>query len=465
MSIIKSPRGMRLVLAGLLLGTLLSACGGDPEPTDEDPVAKTPANVMGRKAEGVPVPPDLARAFGRLLTQRANAVLAQDEDRYTATLARNDPQFLAAQQAYFDNLEQLPFSEFSYTLDKSSLVRSGADYSVVISLKQQLTGFDDAPNVTQHRFRFSPVRGKPSAFVLSSVTDAAWEQANNVQLQPWEMLPIQVREAPGVLGVFDSGSVQYADSLTQAMSSAVADISARVPYVWPGTVVFYALSSTRFLDTLDDLPGGDPAHIDAVAFPVMAGPGNRTTVATRISLTPDALGRPAVERDRLLRHEMAHVAIGTNDDKAPVWLAEGIAEYLSVQMLPPQQRRVTEAALAFAESGVSGMPSDDTFNLADAPANYALSWWACEFLADTYGESSLFSLLDATADGGRSTSDTMRDFFDLSATQAAKRGAKLMIMTYDPKFYPPDPPPTTETPDPTRGADPTTPATPKPSPR
>ena len=232
------------------------------------------------------------------------------------------------------------------------------------------------------------------------MTDLQWEVENQVQPQPWDDGEVVVTRGLGVLGIFDEGSVRASGKLLASVERGIADVAGVVPSSWSQSVVVYALSNTAFLATLPGLPGGDPTGVDGVAFPVFAVAGRRrrrTWCRTRFVLHPRMLDEAGRARDRLVRHELTHVAIGADDDRAPVWLSEGLAEYVSVQSLPPEKRTISEAAIEAARAGVTEMPPDDSFNDAGTPgrasANYGIAWFACEYLAASFGEVTLWQLL------------------------------------------------------------------------
>ncbi len=309
----------------------------------------------------------------------------------------------------------------------------------------QLEGYDDRPVTTPDRFLFSPTRRHPGRFVLASVTDRAWEERNHVHPQPWESGPIEVRTGSGVLGIFDPASVADADGIVSSVERGISAVAAEVPYDWSRSVVVYALSDTAFLSTIDDLPGGDPTRLDGVAFPVRSSTDGGRIAATRFVLSPGMLERPGPARDRLIRHELTHVAVGERDDEAPVWLSEGLAEYVSVRPLAPQDRLISGDAVAAVESGVTDLPPDDTFNDADSSAHYALAWWACEYVADSYGEATLWRLLDAAdAQGaeaqGADLERVLRDQLGLGSRELARKAARLIVLTFDPKSLEPESP-------------------------
>ncbi len=409
----------RAVLA-LVLASLVSSCallGGDDDEADARPA---PASAGA---------PDVAGAVTRTLDRRASAVLAGDRARFRAGLARG-PRFRAAQDTYLANLAQLPLADLRYRVDPASLVRDGDAYWAVVEVHLQLEGYDAVPVVSRDRYLFRPDPRRPTRLRLASVTDADWEAAHGVREQPWDRGPVVVRAGTGVLGIFDEGSRPAAAALLGSVERGIAAVAARVPYPWPRSVVVYALSDPRFLRSLPDLPGGDADGVDGVAFPVLASPGDPTLAATRLALHPRLLDRSGAARDRLLRHELTHVALGARDDGAPVWLSEGIAEYVSVQPMPPEERWLAGPAIDAARAGVTRLPADESFNGPGSAANYGLSWWACEYLARTFDASVLFGLLDATAARQTAPGEVLEGLLGITEGQVARRTARLIRTTY-----------------------------------
>jgi hypothetical protein len=262
---------------------------------------------------------------------------------------------------------------------------------------------------------------------------------------------VEVRSVDGVLGIFDEGSVGAADGLLASVQRGLGEVRAVVPYDWDDRVVVYAFSDTGFLASLEQLPGGDPDLVDGVAFPVPVDDGDRAAGAAgvRIVLHPRMLTRTDEARDRLVRHELTHVALGPRDDHVPAWLSEGLAEWVSVAPMAPEDRALSTESLQAAEEGLASgdldLPPSDGFNGASSGAHYGLSWWACEVLATTYGDGVLWDLvdrLDAEAPpAGTATSleevdargdDALRRLTGLSPDDLARRAAKLMVATYGP---------------------------------
>ncbi len=449
-------------MLALLVGLgCLTACGSDPvEPDgsasvgpDDASASSEPSStgapnaridptttpVPGAPAAPTtprPVHPDVASSLQAVLDERAAAVLAHDEDRFRRVLTPGG-ELATTESGYFANVTQLPLSAFSYRLLPESLVRLDDDYWGVVELTTRLGAFDRAPVRTLDRFRFTPTR---SGFAISATTDAEWEREHLGRPEPWDVDDAgQVRDltvvsAPGVLGVFDAGTAPLGPRTARIASAALADIASRVPYAWPRATAFYALSDPGYLDGFDRLPGGDPQALDAIAFTVAAGPDDATVASERFTLSPAATGLLGQRRPgdlaRLVRHELAHVAVGTHDDAAPVWLREGVAEWLSMQAVPAPRWRVPARIVAEARDRRLTMPTDAAFNGAGAAAHYALGWWVCEWIVRQRGEQTLWALLDGFAGAAQDPSGetaVLRRHLGLTVDQLARRGAALMV--------------------------------------
>ena len=55
------------------------------------------------------------------------------------------------------------------------------------------------------------------------------------------------------------------------------------------------------------------------------------------------------------------------------------------------------------------MPLSKDFNNSEQEWHYALSWMACDYVADEFGESRLWELVDAMHNGGEGTADDAQD--------------------------------------------------------
>ncbi len=410
----RARRSTAGVLAALLIA-LVAGCSADHGPIRSAPVGSGTATA-GR---------DAARGISALLDRRARAVRDADRAAYDAGLG-GPPATRADQAQWFDNVSQLPLAGLGYHLDPSSLVREGDAFWGTVEVTLRLRGYDATPVVTRDRYRFARTRGR---FVVTSTTDRAWERRNPQARQPWDLGPVLVREGAGVLGVFDAGSASRADEVVTTVEDGIASVAPLIPLEWDRRVVVYALSSPAFLRTLDGVPGGDPLAVDGLTFPVMAGTDGTTVAGSRIVLNPRLLDVDPTARARLVRHELVHVALGPRDDDLPVWLGEGLAEYLSVRTLAPAERVVSAEALAAAEQGLTALPDDDTFNGPGSAAHYGVAWWVCEEIAETWGEQMLWTLVEEL-DGAGDPDRRLEELLGVSSRRLVGDAGHLMVTTY-----------------------------------
>jgi hypothetical protein len=188
------------------------------------------------------------------------------------------------------------------------------------------------------------------------------------------------------------------------------------------------------LADLDNLPGGDPDALDGVAFPVRAGPRSTTLASTRFMLHPRMIDRNDGTRDRLIRHELTHVALGVRDDHVPTWLSEGLAEHVSVEPIPTYRRLIARAALTEGRAGVTRLPADRTFNGPGSGAHYGVAWFACEYVAATYGEDTLWRLFDAmrAGDGTREKGQdaVLEKVLGIGSSELAAAAGQKIVNTF-----------------------------------
>lgn len=401
-------------LAGLLAALLaLTGCSlGSPDTPDGDRAPTLRSAVRG---------------VDRLLDQRSRAVLEGDRSAFLATLAR-DPGLAESQRQWFDDLAALPVAHFDQSARRRSVRVDGRRATAVVSTSLQLTTYDALPVVRDARLHFVREGGR---WRVAAVRDPAWERSRAADLHPWDLGPVEVVEGNGVLGIFDSGSVGRAGELVAVVERAVDDVSAVLPFDWSRHVVLYALTDTRALTGMEGLPGDDPGTLDAVAFPVPGRRGEPGLAGTRFLLHPRMLEVGPGQLARLVRHEIVHVAVGARDDGAPLWLSEGVAEWVSVQPLPDAARLVSGAALAEARRGPRALPDDEGFNTGSVGAHYGLSWWACQTIVDMYGEAVLWRLLEAMAGAPPERQDeVLQQVVGMDEARLAEEAATRIVATY-----------------------------------
>lgn len=381
---------------------------------------------------------DVATLMQRTLNQRAAALATDDLTRFRRTLDRSDAGLVDSEQVYFDNLSQLPVGRLRIRVVEDTIspiegteLDGETEYWAEVVIAVRLDGYDAAPVQTRDRFRFVP-SADGSRLLVGSTTDYGWEEQHPGNAQPWDLGAIHVEEAPGVLGIFDDWTEDDAAEVLAAASSGRSEVRAVVGSEDDKVsgVVVYSLQDPTFLEGLAGQTVGDPDRADGltIAVPVDSLAPGKGVASYRIFVNPRVLHEPDAVVGRLVRHELTHAVLGARGRGAPLWLNEGIAEYVSVRPMAPGQRRLPARALDVGATATD-LPGQAEFAGSDAEAWYAVSWWVCEYVASTYGEEILLALLDRLA-GGADQGQALQDVLGITGAQLARRGVALMTTTY-----------------------------------
>lgn len=421
------PGSARTGLAGLVVLASLTTTAGCSW-LEDGPVAAPPRE---------PAPPTLledadalAAAVDDALDRRARALRRGDADAVVAQTVA-EPEARRGQRRYTVNLSRLPVGVLRY--ERPPEVAVDGD-RVVVRVRQvlQLSRFDAAPVRSEHELVWEPTRGEELRLV-SELPTSPDPSAGGAQ--PWDVRPIGTVRDGGVLGVFDVGSIDSGAEVVDATATAVREVREVVPYRWTRPVVVYAPSDLLLLESVAGLPGGDAERLDGVAIPIRSDPDG-PVISERIVLNPRMLTADDTERGRLLRHELTHVALGARDELVPRWLAEGIAEWVSVQPLGLGDRLLSSAALTEARRGITDLPSDDGFNEGPrSGANYDVAWQVCEEIAAVYGADTLWTLLEAMdgqgdARGGGDPDRVLRQVLGATGPELAAAATDRILRQY-----------------------------------
>lgn len=377
---------------------------------------------------------DVGALMQRSVTQRARGLRNHDIARYRRSLARSVPGLVQDEQVYFDNLEQLPIDVLKLRVlaDTITPVEGTGEYWAEVGIALRLQGYDAAPVRTRDRFRFTP-SNDGSRLLISSTTDSDWETDHPGNAQPWDLGPVRVEERLGVLGIFDESTVDAADKVLDAVSDGRYDVRAVIGTGDATTadgVIVYALRDAAFLNGLAGQTVGDPDRADGLTIGVPVDPAApaQGVASYRVFLNPRVLDEDPMVVGRLVRHELTHAALGARGQGAPLWLNEGLAEYVSVQPMPASRRRLPQSALTVGATA-RDLPGEAEFGGPDAEAWYAVSWWACEYVASAYGPDTLLLLLDRMEDGA-DQGQVLGEVLGITSRQLAQRAVALMTTTY-----------------------------------
>jgi hypothetical protein len=410
------------IVAALALGALVGGCSSDHD-----------TSLLGDRA--VVSLADEQRA----LDARAAAIRDGDLEAFLAGLDTSDAGLVARQRRYFANLRELPLQGLEYVVLKSDWpagIRSpswGAGVSVPqVRIATQLEAYDAVPVQRVTGFAFTRKAGR--TVILSELTGAG-KPFPGSQPSPWDLVRIHARSDGGTLQLYDGGTWSRADTIGADLRHAISDIRGVVPFRWDGRAVVYVFSRPVVLNSFEGVPGGNIKHLGAMTFPMYAVPGQPAVAGVRFTLLPSSLRAGPAFLDRIIHHELTHVALGERDDGTPVWFAEGVAEYMGAREIPQDQRRIATVALGRARAGADAMPASRGFNGDDQAWHYALSWMACDYIATRQGEARLWELMDALHNGGAGTTDAEQDavlqeVLGLDSHQLAKRAATRILRIY-----------------------------------
>ena len=396
--------GLVALAAVLALLCALTGCSDD-DSGDE--------SLLGKDNSTEITPAQVRAVEQRILNTRVRAVRDGNLKLFLRRVNHADKALMARQRRYFRNLVQLPLARLQFqVLDEQweglrTPPRWGKEVHIPrVRQVMQLEEYDAVPVKRIVGLVFSFNKGQ--AQIVSDRT-ATGRMIFEGTPAPWDLIPITVRQEPGVLGIFDQKTSASAATLTAAVRDGIDEIDSALPFSWSRRVVVYSVQSPRVLASFTDVPGGTLEHLGALTFPTYAAGGGSQVASTRMLVMPSSVeaGQPFL--GRITRHELSHIAVGIRDNGAPAWVSEGLAEYLGAREIPLRDRIIPTSALSRAESQVTGMPESKDFNNTDQEWHYALSWMACDYIAETQGEARLWELVDAMHNGGEGTSDAQQD--------------------------------------------------------
>ncbi len=425
-------RGSLAALAlALVLG--LAGCAGGDDETSQDVVgapAAPSSTALTREQQRA--------QEQRILDQRARAVREGDLALFLRRVDRSDAALVDRQTRYFRNLVQLPLERFEYAVldrdwDARLLPRWGEGARVPqVRLRMQLREYDARPVDRTVGFVFA-WRGDRARIV--SDRDGTGRPLFEGAPAPWDLTAVRVRERPGVLGVFDTTTVDQAPAVMGAVERGIGEVDTTVPFTWAGEVVVYHVRDAAVLESFTDVPGGSIDLLGAMTFPTYSRPTVSPVASTRMLVLDGSVAAGQPFLGRIVRHELTHVALGTRDDGAPVWLTEGLAEWVGARSVPVEQRIIPTSAVDRARGGDAALPASEEFNGPEQEWHYALSWMACDYLASTQGEEVLWRLVDAMHAEGSGTDDdeqdaVLRRVVGMDAAELAQRAAARIRNLY-----------------------------------
>ncbi|SHF44990.1 hypothetical protein [Streptoalloteichus hindustanus] len=410
------------LLAGLVLVSVPSAGTSTPGPGDTALTSGRPApwEALGGASHAPSIGRDeRADAVRELLERRSSAVLRRDEAAFLNTVDPvGEAGFRAAQRAMFDNLGDLVFGEWRYTLDAGQSLPPpalpagvpAADelWAPKVELRYAFEGVDTTPTTRSLGYLFA--RRGSDWFLVS---DTALEpQGRRTWRGPWDFGPCRWLRTRHGLVVGHPGNEALAAAVGRELDGAVAAVSEVWGAAWPEQVVVLLPESPAELQAMVG-PDFSLDGIAAVAVADRVDTRAGTVEGARVVINPRTAARLSPTPLRVvLRHEITHVAArGVTVDGAPMWLTEGFADYVGYRDsgLSPAQ-----AAPALARGVRAGALPDDLPANRDFQAGgdqldlaYQRAWSFAVHLTTRFGEQQLVRLYRRIAAAGPTGTSTM----------------------------------------------------------
>ncbi len=271
----------------------------------------------------------------------------------------------------------------------------GRQHQAEVTMSYRFAGFD----TTARRFAVEvSVVPRPGSTPGVEVTASK----PSGRLQPWDLPGLQVRRSESVL-VAASGAAARADTAAEVAATALRRVAVVTGPARPVVVVAPATD-----EAAAQLLGRSVGDLDQVAA-VTDGPLDAAgrAGADRVVIVPatwSTLSRSGQEV--VLTHELTHVtlraAVGTRN--LPLWLSEGLAEYVAYRGVRLPEATIVAPALDEARRiGLpTRWPTDAGFDprKGQLSAAYGLALLACRTIADRHGQAALLRVYRAAASHG-----------------------------------------------------------------
>lgn len=417
--------------AGLVtVAALVTGCG---LPTD---VAQTVAERAGPSVASAEPPgqggsefsasPRDFAAVRRLLGERAEAVVDGDSEAFLATVDSTDEEFHADQQTLFSNLQELPVAEMSYEVSDSGVqatdigsARPSFAPETVEHVLLQGTDFRPVANQVDYTF----VRGE-GRWLLAG--ESAPETGATLH-RPWAGGPIEVAVEGHLIVVTDTGADPTADEVAVRAMTALRTSSKTLDLPVDSRLVVDATSNGESYEI-----NSDDVEAAAVTFPVFAGRDFRSTrlAGWRVKINPELVDQ-LVEDDSLLLHEITHYVLRKYSSRVPLWLTEGIPEYVSHVPADLGYLTLSEDEYDALLAAPRELPVAGLF-YSKPDLNYLVGHATAMHIVDEYGTETLFELMDAFAAspyqpyGDADTDKLVKRVLGITSAELAQRAFELL---------------------------------------
>lgn len=335
-----------------------------------------------------------------LLSTRAAAVKTKNKSSWMTTVDLRPSSFRGRQSVAFDNLIKLPLGQFSYgaahpapALTAARALQVGPKaWAVTVPVTYSLQGLDRAPQTFEATYTLAYRAGR---WRIADDTDG------DTAMQMWDLPGMRVLKGTFGIVVGNAPQAQMQDYATIA-DSAVRRVSSVWGTDWNSHVVIVTPSTSdefaRLLSRANDQGLDQVAAItQGVIEPGQQAQGDQVVVNPKTFTALQPFGR-----EEVITHELTHVAArSSTTSPVPIWLTEGMADYVGYSGLGLPRERVASELLALvrAGKGPTALPGEIDFDPArtNIAPSYSEAWLAVSRLVDLYGQAKVVAFYRAIA--------------------------------------------------------------------
>jgi hypothetical protein len=346
-------------------------------------------------------PADRAGATTELLFRLRRALVGQAPSRLERLA---DPDLASAAQELDDlagNVQALRIDRLDLRyLDQAPLELSTAE--------RARFGPDAWVSEVQLTWRFRGVDSTVSTLEVPIVADWEGDRAvfasarttGGYQVPLWFTEALSVRRSRDTLVL--AGSPAVARSLEDQVRTAVTVVRRTLPR-WHEPLVVEAPDSDADFRTATSM--SRPASRTIAAVTNTTDGSSLDDVPVHVFLNPSVFGPLGPEgRQIVLSHEATHVALGAATATMPLWLSEGMADYVALvgNPLPATVLAAQIRRLVRDQGPPKALPGSAEFagSNRDIGAWYEAAWLAVRLIAETHGRRALLDFYArAEADG------------------------------------------------------------------
>jgi hypothetical protein len=405
------PRGgvrrLVVIIGVAVTATLVTAVGVVSVEHGPDPGHRAPVSTSGASATA----PDKA-AVTALLAIQAQAVRTHDRAAFLAVVDPARSAFLSREKELFDNLERLPLAGWRQEADPGYPAAVGPEGTTLrLTLRYRLTGFDHGDVVSSRYLTFA--RHPASGWVIVGDGSA---QGLRDDAEIWDGGPLTVVRGRDSLVIGNGTTASRLHDIARRLDQAVPIVTGVVGTHWARTAVALVPDDEQQVEAL--IGGGQSLREIAALATVTKDPGGAAHGQDRVIIAPGTFARlNALGRHVVLTHELTHVATGgARDNRTPIWLIEGLADYVGYKGLKVPARSAARELRSEVAAGTmpAALPDRDDFagtsgRLSQA---YEQAWLACRMVAGRYGEDTLRKLYQAAGvqHGGASDPASQQEY-------------------------------------------------------